>query len=228
MSLLAVCSMLFSCGEEKEDNQTALTAVSSVFADVGKGKIVFNLDPSVTLNDTLDSSLISLQTGFASLKVEGVKKLSASSFSLDLSGKCTRDQYNLGLVNLSYKATKEQKENYNCAFSIVDDLIYQESMRDSTRSSGGVTETVREETYLLHNGATWLANQINETNLVFQTSDEKNHPLSDLTEKTFSLEEGDDPSLKVTLVQAGSDFSAYSLSVSGASNDFSISQVIAL
>lgn len=228
VTLLAMSSLMYSCAEDKEDNQTALTADSSVFADVGKGQIVFNLDSSLTLTDSLDSSLISLETGFADLKVSEIKKLSNSSFSLALNGKCIRDQYNLGLVKLSYKGTKEQKENYTCAFSIVDNLIYQKGARNSTTSTGGVISVSRECTFGLYNGATWLADQITETNLVFQTSDEKKHPLSNLTEKSFRLKEGDNSSLEVSLAQSDSDFSAYSLSIAGATNDLAISQVIAL
>lgn len=217
LALLSV-SLLAGCGgDDKEHNQTDLTAKQSFFADAGQANLVFTL-ANATLSSSVDASKIELSIGFSTLKITKFVRDSDTSFSLSLSGKCKEGSNNLGIITLLGEGTVENKYDYLVSFNIVNDLIFEYSFSSSSSTIGTVSYTSKAKSYALYNGASWLS--ADTTNVTFTTSDETNHPLSALTETTVLLNKLTGY-VDITYTYASdTDISAFKLNFLSTTNDF--------
>jgi hypothetical protein len=229
--LLALVSIAFlaGCGaDEKDDVQNVMNSAAGygTFADVGKGTVVMELE-GAALADTFSASDISLSVGFQNMSVKSVKKISSTSFSLSMEGKCNLDgTANMGLVRLNYTGTTQTENNYICSFPIVSDLIY---VTKSTTSRSGVVGALVTTTHSnlgLWNGAKWVESAITADNITYTTTDETNYPLAKL-ESDFSYDSTSEEVI-VNYNNASNDAAGYKINFAAATNDFAYADSLAL
>jgi hypothetical protein len=224
MTVLSV-SLLAGCGDEKEDKQNILNSAEHYgqFADVGKGTVVLNMAEG-TLADTVEAAQVEADLGFAKMKVTGVNKLSSTSLSVSMEGKCVLDGVaNMGRIRLNYKATSQTDYNYICTFPIVTSLIDAYKNETSRSGTSSLIITTNIASLRLLNGAKWVDSAINSNNITVSTSDETNYPLSALKFVPVYLEQD------VVLTYASvNDLAGYTVSFAAATNDFNLAQTAKL
>jgi hypothetical protein len=217
--LLMLGCALFSlsgCGEEKEINQTDLTAEDVTWADIGQGEITFNL-ANAALSEKADASCIEMDYAMAGMSVVSFTRLSSQSFRLALSGRCDTSKTDLAGITLLAQGVENGNYDYLKTFLLTDSPLWVKRSGSSSSSAGGKILTVHNVELGLHNGGQFIPEAVNTAaNVAYKTSDEAKHPLSNLSPSSFSLSQDGDLQLSYGAIDG--DLSGYSLEIAATAN----------